>query len=341
MTTDHVGDKIARYLPGSTASHLQERRNWLRDTAAADAEQAMSSYGRQELRRQAEDIAKAALGRAEHAFRQKAATEKDVLEARAALKREREHTAKLQIEIAEIQQRAHDSKAVLDRVNQFLGGLAWPIEKKPIEHYGPTKLRLGQSTPFETEGSAPDIQVVRAGLPDGIAPFAAIAAQRDEIARLHGEIADVDHAVDRLESAERRLPALVEELAQRGAPELAGAGEPGARLSIRGPKMDLGAEPRRNGSGNIPKGDDALALLAWLAPERVLEKLRADLHEAYSAVDVQLDPHEKSRRRREIKAAILEAERIEAAAGWALIEQGDDTVRFRPDADPRAVLGIA
>lgn len=337
MINDPLSEKVAT-LEGPVERQISERRRWLNSTSTIAAEQAATAWTRKEERLSRENDARRAFQLANEMHASGLATERDVKEAELALKREREQTAKLDSEVAEIHQWTSASKAPVESTNRLLAGLQWPTRFASLAHFDSRDRR---NRTMEV-GRAPDVELVQPDLPD-TDPRDIMTEARANVVRLNSEMADVDQAPDRLESVERRLPVLIADLAARGAPELLGVGEVGQRLAVGGPKMTIHAEPDRSSGarGLIPKADDALAMLAWVAPDKVLEKMRADLHEAYATIDLQLDPHERHRRRREIKAAILAAERVECAAIWAMIEGGDDTVRFRPDTDPRAILGIA
>lgn len=335
MQPDPLGEKIAKHLPGSTATYLAERRRHLKASAAVDTELASTIWQRSEERKSRETAARDTLEHVTAEQKRGFATERDVAEAKLTLKRERELSAKWSGEADEIQNRAAASQAVVDATDRYLRGLKWPTERKALVYFEHDKSR-----PDPLEGIAPEVEIMRPKLSEGDL-HAIVDKQRAEVARLKREADDVDHTPDRIESVKRRARQQLEELAARGAPVVSGAGEAGVRLSIQPPLMDIGAEPGHSSGGLIPKAHDALALLAWAIPDKVMEAVEASIDEAYLGVDVQLDPHERQRRRREIKAAILAAERIECEARWQLIEAGDETIRFRPDCDPRAILGIA
>lgn len=326
--------QIAKYLPASTAAHLSERLRHLDRMAGIDDEQGATVHARGEERRKRRVATQQNLEitKANHA--RGLATHDEVREAELADKDRQKRNEEEDRKDNTILQRAADSTAVLVSTIRSMNGVKWPTEQKSLVHF-----EHDHSRPDPAD-LGPDVRVVSPRLPEGDR-HAIFSEQQAAVARLKGEAEDVDHAPDRKETTKRRARQQLEELAARGAPKVSGAGEPGVRLSIRPPLMDIGAEPGLSSSGNIPKAHDALALLAWAMPERVLEAVEASIDAAYLGVDVQLDPHERQRRKREIKAKILAAERIECEAIWQLIEQGDDSVRFRPDTDPRAILGIA
>lgn len=209
-----------------------------------------------------------------------------------------------------------------------------------VEPVGERSPYFGKPRVKEGEPSAKSkIQVVPVELPAGD-PDEIAARQAGIIGDLKAELDNLENAVPRKATVARRLPGLVEELAARGAPRLEGAGVPDGRLRIAGPRVVLHAAPARADLAK-PTADDGLALAAWLAPDKVLAKLKSDLDVAYSHGPLELDSNEKQRRRRELQAEILAAERVEAACLWKLIDEGDPSIRFRPDMNPRAVLGIA
>lgn len=324
-------------LGGAEGSHLRERREHLLSTAAIDAENAWASLSRLDSRKAAEETVKTRIGWAEEALsalhpteRAGSKAESDVAEGRAALKRERELTNRVHAEVDPIQQRRHDSEALVAAVDRFLG----------------TATRKGE------DGLPSAVELATTKLPEGDRAEI-VATQRAEIARFIGELEDLPTIPPRLETEKRHIRAQVAELAKKGQPGVAlvdmygpdpVTGEHlllGSTAKVHWPRKDIGAAPAHSKSETVPRVVDAAALVAWLFPERLTEVLEADLERAYVGVDEQLDPHERTRRKRDLKAAILKAERLECAAIWALIEAGDETVRFRPDTDPRAVLGIA
>lgn len=102
-------------------------------------------------------------------------------------------------------------------------------------------------------------------------------------------------------------------------------------------RLDVPSNP----DGRIPQGVDVEALVCKFMGDQLLAEIERQIEADYEGVELTLQPHEKHRRLKEIDAAILQAERIECAAIWEMIEQGDWSLPFRPDTDPRALLGIA
>lgn len=346
MTPDSLGEKIATQLTASVASHIAERRRYLKASAAVDAEQAATTWQRTEERKSREDDARRNLENVTAAHTQGHATDRDRAEARLALKRERELSAKWSGEAGEIQDRAANSQAPVDTTDRHLIGQNWQTIRKPLARFQDDDAR---SDPADL---GPNIEILRPELPEG--DRQAIVNERcAEIVRLYRELAELPHIPPRRKSENARIRREVAELGASGAPRVffedvlepnRKTGEMdvvGQRGKIGWPREDIKAAPAITGGGYNPRPVSASALLCWAAPDKVIAALESSLDAAYEGIEDGLDPHEKQRRRREIKGAILEAERIECEARWQLIEQGDESVRFRPDCDPRAILGIA
>jgi len=86
---------------------------------------------------------------------------------------------------------------------------------------------------------------------------------------------------------------------------------------------------------------DVEAVLCGLFGDRIIEEAERAVDESYAGVELTLDAGVRRERLREIDAALLASERAECAAVLALIDSGDEAISFRPDANPRAVLGLA
>jgi len=161
------------------------------------------------------------------------------------------------------------------------------------------------------------------------------------LARVREELANVDadaHAVRTapLPAAEAKDAARrhVEGLAERARPDVRGLVEFGR--PIEWPIYPLreagGAGPAK---ANLP---DARALLAWLHPDQMLAALESEIDAvADDAQAISADEREALLAR--IPAKKLRAERLEEAIITAAAHAGTVLER-RPDADPRAVLGI-
>lgn len=96
----------------------------------------------------------------------------------------------------------------------------------------------------------------------------------------------------------------------------------------------------RNEGGKLSMHLDAEAFIARFFREELVAEIRERLDHAYADVAMALDPGEANVRLRDIKTALIEAERIECAAIRKLIESGDTSIFFRADCSARAILGV-
>lgn len=349
MTQDLLTTRLATIPDRETRTQLQKRREWLATAATIADERASTTWPRIEARRQAEDIAKTKLLRVEEAARDGTASPSDVAEAKAALKRERETTAKQQPEILQPQQDAEDVKSVLGACTRYLNGLNWPTTKKSslVHQQTSDDAKHFRGDPWEIEGSVPNIRLAPVKLSGNADLRAIVNDQRAEGDRLREELADLPYIEEDIDTAKARNREWVEDNAARGAPTvhfadiLKGGDVVHVEARASFPSVAIGAAPASDKeAGFRPRVVDAAALACWLAPDKVLAALNTATDELYLGVDAMMNPHEKSRRARELEAAILKAERLECAALWALVEAGDESLRFRPGTDPRAILGI-
>jgi len=185
-----------------------------------------------------------------------------------------------------------------------------------------------------------DLRIVETKVPKG----ASLSAVSAEIDALRAHRVGVANAVPSRESVERRLLADLAEAARRGEISVDigndGFGDGDARQpSISWPTVGLRAQARL--AGERVMTIDVEALAARHFGDAIRAEIRAGLDQRYEGVGLALDPHEKAKKLREIDARLLELERIEAALVWQAIRNGDTSVFFRADADPRAVLGVA
>lgn len=113
----------------------------------------------------------------------------------------------------------------------------------------------------------------------------------------------------------------------------------GDGFSIEWPRQRVLAEPLT--AGGIPFANDAVALIGALFPDRLEEEVTKQITAFYESYGGPiLAAPEKRRALAKIDKELLRLERIEAEMIWQGIEAGED-LHFRPDTDPRAVLGIA
>ena len=165
-------------------------------------------------------------------------------------------------------------------------------------------------------------------------PARIVAAQRAEIARIKREIEDTETAPLPLEHVLAAARAEVEKEAARGKVRVELESERRG-LQLAWPRKRVNADSSRDNPYLPATAVDAAAIACRFFREEVLADVEASIRAQYESIGLALTPSEKRKRLRELKASLLEAERIEAEAIWQ-IGSGD----FRPDTDPRAVLGI-
>lgn len=326
--------KINEQLNASTATHLTERLRQVAFMAESDDEKAAITFRASEERRERDNDARRKREAVRENHRRRLASDAEDNEAELVLKdRLARSRAEAEANNAVLQQ-AEDSRTVAKNAIRYMNGFSWKTAQKSLVHFEHDKSRP------DPADDGPRVRLLIPTLPEG-ERGTIVSQQRADIARLKLEIEEVEQAGDRIETTKQRARQMVAETGARGAPTVTGAGEPWSRLAIVPPLLDIGAAPNVSGNGNIPKAPDALALLCWAMPEKIIEAVEASIDEAYLGVELQLDPHERQRRKREIKAKILEAERVECEAIWQMIAAEDRDIRFRPECDPRAILGIA
>jgi hypothetical protein len=340
ITTRDDDEIIAPSLDNAIKALPLKQRHRIRvleDSAATFADKAAPLHDTEERIRASVDDAHAALGWAQERTRDARASHRPPDEIKATEADEADKKAKHQRELdrlngfhdqAEpIRQRAFAARDLVARMRRHVAGLGVSGAKR-VEQIEPKLPASGRDV---------------------------VAAQRALRGQKLAEIEAVETAPLPAEAVKSRLRHEVAELGQRGEPGvLIGAvetriddrtGKPITRqrreASINWPVASVGAEPSLGGSGDRPRAIDAAALVCWAMPEKVISALEADVDAEYADIDLALEPHEKARRLRELRAEILAIERIECEAIWQAIEAGETDVFFRADADPRAVLGIA
>lgn len=132
-----------------------------------------------------------------------------------------------------------------------------------------------------------------------------------------------------------QVPALIEGWSRT--PEVI-VGLEGGKFAVEFPSQAV----RAVATGDLsPRTFDARALIAWLHPERLQEEIERQIEDAYKSTSVPIMTRAERRvRLKEIDAKLLELERLEAECIWRALADGE-AIHFRPDTDPRAVLGIA
>lgn len=183
----------------------------------------------------------------------------------------------------------------------------------------------------------PEAQPVEVKLPKGDLTET-ISTQRAERARLLGSRKGVRNAPPSADEAEAGLLAELADLARDGAPRVSFSG---GRASLRMPMVGVDAEPNSMGGdpGILPVTGDAHGLAAYFFHDQIAEIIKSEVAAHYADIPMVLSAAQKRQKHAEIDAAILEVERIECAAVWALRDQGI-SFAFRPDTDPRALLGV-
>jgi hypothetical protein len=216
------------------------------------------------------------------------------------------------------------------------------VEDTPQQHHqsGLVTVSTGH---FEISQIPAHDRPVKAELRRGETFAAAIERVRNEIAERRADIHQVRSAPIPSSVAKRMVRAQVERLAESGAPNVLPVVEIAGRIGwpqriMRGDFLGAAAGVAATGRAAV-SGPDGLALVAWLFKDRLLEKLESEIDDLASD-DAALSDEQRAEREAALLHGILEAERIEEA----LIEQTElagQPIARRPDADPRAVLGLA
>ncbi|TGQ87696.1 hypothetical protein EN851_27130 [Mesorhizobium sp. M8A.F.Ca.ET.208.01.1.1] len=176
-------------------------------------------------------------------------------------------------------------------------------------------------------------------------PAASIDASRKAIATLRADRQEVRTAPLPSSKVKERIRAEVEELAEKGRPNVFNAIEYGEAIGWPALTMpvstagllvtsDDAAARRLIGAANAA-GPDALSLLAWLHRDALLAALDKEV-DSLADDSVALDDDTRAKKLAQIAAALLDEERTEVM----MVEKTRGDVAFRPDTDPRALLGI-
>lgn len=226
-------------------------------------------------------------------------------------------------------------KAELDRQSARLADLAdtWQAYALPLQRIE-TYLREVRGSRF-TLAAAPAGRARKASEGD-------ISRQREAVAALKAELADVRAAPIPSKEAKKSASDLVLDLADRGAPKLFDLAAGVFRIEFPTFRRDVETHGRAGdvivsarGSTNVV---DPLALLAWLDPQKMIDALARDIDEIADD-STALDSATRAMREDEIEKKILAAEREEEALVEQALAAGLKVSR-RLDADPRAILGI-
>jgi hypothetical protein len=166
-----------------------------------------------------------------------------------------------------------------------------------------------------------------------------VTTQRGLNTGLHIEQKAIAGAPLPRESVESRLIADLDKAAARAVLGVdlgeRGHRDPSVRWPVRGNDSIFRTE-----GGKLSMHVDAEAFIARFHRDELVAEIQAALDKAYASVEMALDPGEANQRLKDIKRTLVEAERIECAAIWRLLEDGATDVFFRPDTNPRAILGV-
>lgn len=168
-----------------------------------------------------------------------------------------------------------------------------------------------------------------------------VTAQQAEVTRLKAQLASVAEAPLDIETAKKAIKGQIRSLAEDGRPRITGFHSPAhGGVKLRLPMMKL---PRTDGpgqnTGTRAIDIEAMAMRYW--GDQILAEALAEIDEAYAEFDVEpMTAQQRHDRTRQLRAELLQAERIEAEAFWRAFEAGED-VHPRATIDPRAYLGVA
>ena len=165
----------------------------------------------------------------------------------------------------------------------------------------------------------------------------AIAGCRRRVDELKANLVAIHNAPFPSAHCKRQARAMVDELAQRGAVSV-------AQLVARDGPLEFPREMLRVTVANAPAGAtgfgeviNPVALVAWIHREALLARIDAEIDALCGDDKAALSPADRERRTSEVASPLLDAERQEAAAVWAAIEQSMP-VSFRAGTAPLAIL---
>ncbi|RWI92863.1 hypothetical protein [Mesorhizobium sp.] len=183
-----------------------------------------------------------------------------------------------------------------------------------------------------------------------LAPFtgtvkkaSSLDAARKTIDSLRADRQQVQAAPFPSSKVKQAIRSQVDALAAQGRPDLFGAVEYGAPvgwpktlLTIPSSGLMLNDDKRTSMIGSArTETVDTMALFAWVHRDALLAALDKELAEVADD-DAALDDATRAKKLQQIAEALLDAER----ADCALVAAGNDTMAYRIDTDPRALLGI-
>lgn len=168
----------------------------------------------------------------------------------------------------------------------------------------------------------------------------AIAILRQSIEAHKAELAAVRSAPLTRGEAKSRARDQINALADSGAPEIAHTLRGGHPIAWPMTGHDLQVMNAQPGASIMGRTPDSMALVAWLHREPLIAAIELQIDIAAGDEAESLSTEERSAKEADLVVAILKAERDEEALIVETEERGNG-VRRRPDADPRAVLGLS
>lgn len=235
-------------------------------------------------------------------------------------------------------QRHRDLISEREALKVMLGSCSAVLAQKRVEAQGgPGRLAGDNHEPAELV-----LDEVPVDAPETADACRALVAEATaEIAGLFNERQEVEQAPPPASYAKDSIRLKLERLAARGKPSVTPPTAE-ADVTLVWPTKALNAAGRASHPGERPQVADIEAMAARYFGDQILADAEAAVDAAYVGVELVLEPHERRKRLRQIDAKILDLQRRECAARWALIERhGDEDISFRPGTNPRAILGIA
>jgi hypothetical protein len=168
---------------------------------------------------------------------------------------------------------------------------------------------------------------------------------REEVEAIQKRLQTIETAAVPIAAAKAAMADIVDQLAERGIPDLFGLLERRERAekivwpTVSPGTMMEGLDGPARANLLFVKNFDALGMMCWLFRDHVIERLEAEL--ALRSDDTAaLTDAEQAKQLQEVSAALLLAQRAEEAAIELTERDGGAGILRRPDANPLAVLGI-
>jgi hypothetical protein len=175
--------------------------------------------------------------------------------------------------------------------------------------------------------------------------LATIERLREDLAQLRADVHEVRSAPYPLAQARAVIEEQVDELARAGRPDVWPVIEHGEPVRFRQTTNRVMVLGNAAGGGKVLSsagiapvtGPDTLALFAWMHRDELIARLHAEA-EALADDGAALSDVERAGREHELRARILEGERIECAL---IAQAAGDAPAYRPQTDPRALLALS